>query len=86
MADKVLTDQMQSIITDLVRNFNAIAPNYTLNRASAIKSLNGDLRALLLVNTAKPDHLTPPLLVSLRILKERVLLANQLICLGKKVF
>jgi len=63
---------MQTIIAELSKTFQEQAPNLPLSRAGAIKQLNGDLRALLLVNAARPDHLTPTLHAALRLLKGRV--------------
>ena len=72
MSDQVLTDQMQTIISDLVKGFTSISHNYLLTLPGPILHLNGDLRALLLVNTARPEHLTPTLLAALKVLKKRV--------------
>jgi hypothetical protein len=72
VSDQVLNEQMQTIIADLSKTFQEQAPNLPLSRAVAVKQLNGDLRALLLVNTARPDHLTPTLHAALRLLKGRV--------------
>ncbi len=74
---------MQTIISELVKNFTSIAQTFNLSRPNTIKQLNGDLRALLLVNTAKPDHLTPTLLEALVILTNRVEKAEQLLKTGK---
>ena len=63
---------MQAIIGDLVKNFTSIAGTFILTRPGPIRHLNGDLRALQLVSTAKPSHLSQTLLVALKILKERV--------------
>ncbi len=67
---------MLVIISELARNFQGLAATFDLSRAGPIRLLNGDLRALLLVNTAKPEHLTPALQAALHVLKERVQIAN----------
>eukprot|EP00095_Tigriopus_kingsejongensis_P002851 maker-scaffold442_size170051-snap-gene-0.33 protein:Tk02851 transcript:maker-scaffold442_size170051-snap-gene-0.33-mRNA-1 annotation:"hypothetical protein TcasGA2_TC009817" len=72
VSDQVLTDQVQGIITDLVANFIGIADKFNLNKPNPIKHLNGDMKALLLVNSAKPDHLNGKLLTALKTLKGRV--------------
>ena len=70
---------MHRIIAELVRNFQSMAATFQLSKAASLRHLNGDLRALLLVSTAKPIHLSPPLLLALTILKERVSRALALI-------
>ena len=72
VASQVLTDQVLSIINQLVRNFIDIAGAFNLTRANHVRHLNGDLRALLLVSTTRTDHLTSELLKALRILRLRV--------------
>jgi len=72
VSDQVLNEQMQTIIADLSKTFQENAPNLSLGRSVAVRQLNGDLRALLLVNAAKPDHLTPSLDKALRLLRGRV--------------
>ena len=72
ICDQVLTDQVQNIITQLVHDFVERSTNFHLTRASQIRMLNGDLRALLLVNTAKPEHLSETLLRALLTLKVRI--------------
>ena len=68
----MLTDQVQGIIAQLVTNFIDIAATYPLNRSQHIRSINGDLRALLIVNSAKPEYLSEGLLAALRVLQGRV--------------
>lgn len=68
----MLTDQVQGIITELVSNFIGIADKFNLTQPSLIKHLNGEMKALLLVNSARPDHMNAKLLTALKILKSRV--------------
>ena len=72
VSNQVLTDQVLSIINQLVRNFIDIAGEFNLTRANPVRHLNGDLRALLLVSTTRTDHLTPDLLKALKTLQLRV--------------
>ena len=72
VANQVLTEQVLSIINQLVRNFIDIAGAFNLTRANPVRHLNGDLRALLLVSSTRTDHLTPELLKALKILRMRV--------------
>ena len=72
VSSQVLTDQVLSIINQLVRNFIDIAGAFNLTRANPVRHLNGDLRALLLVSTTRTDHLTLDLLKALNTLRLRV--------------
>ncbi|XP_059086581.1 ubiquitin carboxyl-terminal hydrolase puf-like [Tigriopus californicus] len=72
VSDQVLTDQVQGIITELVSNFIGIADKFNLTQPNLIKHLNGEMKALLLVNSARPDHMNAKLLTALKILKTRV--------------
>ena len=72
VSNQVLTDQVLSIINQLVRNFIDIAGAFNLTRANPVRHLNGDLRALLLVSTTRTDHLTTDLLKALNTLRLRV--------------
>merc|ERR1711976_556726 len=69
---QVLTDQVQNIISQLVKSFIEIAGSYALDRPSTVRHLNGDLRALLLVNATKVQNLTPNLMAALKTLRARV--------------
>ena len=71
VSSQVLTDQVLSIINQLVRNFIDIAGAFNLTRANPVRHLNGDLRALLLVSTTRTDHLTPDLFKALSTLHMR---------------
>lgn len=73
----MLTDQVQGIISELVTNFINNSEKLPLGRANNNKHLNGDMRALLLVNTTRPDHLSPALLKALQVLRERLVAAER---------
>lgn len=77
MCHQVLTDQIQATVSKLVNNLTKIAGSFLLTSPNTIKLLNGDLRALLLVNTPAPVHLTTQLLQALTILKNRVDIAYE---------
>ena len=72
VANQVLTDHVQHIISQLARNFIEVADSFNLTRVSPLRHLNGDLRSLILVNTAKTDHLTSELMDSLVTLRTKV--------------
>ena len=72
VASQVLTDHVQHIISQLVRNFVDVADSFNVTRVSPVRHLNGDLRALILVNNAKNDHLTNGLLDALVVLRTKV--------------
>ena len=72
VSDQVLTAQVQNIIDELVNNFMEVAGTFALTRLGPLKHLNGDLKALLLVSTARSDHMSQKLLAALQILRIRV--------------
>merc|ERR1712241_907758 len=49
VADQVLTDQVKSLIHGMCKNLIAVADTFDLTKHSPVKHLNGDLRALILV-------------------------------------
>ena len=55
-----------------MNNLAKVAPTFLLTNPAAVNHLNGDLRALFLVNTPGPVHLTPQLLQALHVLRGRV--------------
>ena len=55
-----------------MNNLAKVAPTFLLTNPAAVNHLNGDLRALFLVNTPGPVHLTPQLLHALHVLRGRV--------------
>merc|ERR1712106_862286 len=81
VSGQVLTDQVKSLIHSLCKNLESVAANYDLTRPSAVKHLNGDLRALLIVHTGVEEIKTPQLKEAVSLLKERT--ATQLEILGE---
>merc|ERR1719376_1383282 len=55
VSDQVLTDQVLHIVHQLVQNFIENAGAFSFQRATPIKHLNGDLRALVLVTPSCSD-------------------------------
>ena len=86
VARQVLTEQVQSTISKLVNNLAKVAPTFLLTNPAAVNHLNGDLRALFLVNTPGPVHLTPQLLQALHVLRGRVEAAYTSIKKGQSAF
>jgi len=78
---QVLTDQVKSLIHSLCKNLESVAPNYDLTRPSAVKHLNGDLKALLIVHSGVEEIKTQQLRDAVIVLKERT--AKQLEVLGE---
>jgi len=72
VADQVLTDQVKSLIHGMCKNLIAVADTFDLTKPSAVRHLNGDFRALLLVHSGVPDITTPELKVAVQTLKERL--------------
>ena len=72
VADQVLTDQVKSLIHGMCKNLIEIAGTYDLTRPNAVKHLNGDMRALLLVHSGVSDIATVDLKAAVLILKDRV--------------
>jgi len=81
VADQVLTEQVKSLIHRLCKNLTEVAPDYDLSRPSQVKHLNGDLRALLLVQSGVKEIHTAPLKEAVTVLKGRVV--KQLEALGQ---
>merc|ERR1719266_3124448 len=81
VADQVLTEQVKSLIHRLCKNLTEVAPDYDLSRPSQVKHLNGDLRALLLVQSGVKEIHTAPLKEAVTVLKGRV--EEQLDALGQ---
>jgi hypothetical protein len=72
VSDQVLTEQMQTTISQMVRTFIEVAQSFILLRITPLKILNGDLQALLLVSTIKRVHLTKELLSALQVVRARI--------------
>ncbi|QQP55436.1 Ubiquitin carboxylterminal hydrolase 34like [Caligus rogercresseyi] len=72
VSSQVLTDQVTSIISQLVSNFIDMAGSFVLDRLSPVRHLNGDLRALFLVSSSRPHFLSPELLRALKDLSQSV--------------
>jgi hypothetical protein len=72
VCDQVLTDQVQGIISHLVNNFIDSAGSFNLSSLTALKQLNGDLRALILVSSTRSELLSQNLSIALKTLKSRV--------------
>ena len=72
VADQVLTDQVKRLIHGMCKNLIEIAGTYDLTRPNAVKHLNGDMRALLLVHSGVSDIATVDLKAAVLILKDRV--------------
>merc|ERR1719273_1940243 len=72
VCDQVLTDQVQGIISHLISNFIDSAGSFNLSSLTALKQLNGDLRALILVSSTRGELLTQALMEALKTLKKRV--------------
>jgi len=81
VADQVLTDQVKSLIHSLCKNLEAVASNYDLTKPSLVKHLNGDLRALLLVQSGVKEINTTQLKEAVLTLKQRT--GEQLEILGE---
>lgn len=81
VADQVLTEQVKSLIHRLCKNLTEVAPDYDLSRPSQVKHLNGDLRALLLVQSGVKEIHTATLKEAVTVLKGRV--ETQLESLGQ---
>ena len=89
VSDQVLTDQMQNTINQMVRSFIDLAENFILVRLNALRALNGDLQALLLVSSTRRVHLTKELHRALLVVKARLEQASAIIneaISGKKLF
>ena len=72
VADQVLTEQVKSLIHRLCKNLTEVATSYDLSRPSQVKHLNGDLRALLLVQAGVQEVHTAELQQSVVVLRGRV--------------
>merc|ERR1719266_880181 len=72
VADQVLTDQVKSLIHGMCKNLIAVADTFDLTKPSAVRHLNGDLRALLLVQSGVKEIHTAPLKEAVTGLKGRV--------------
>merc|ERR1719233_2005588 len=81
VADQVLTDQVKSLIHSLCKNLESVAGNYDLSKPSLVKHLNGDLRALLLVQSGVKEINTATLREAVVTLKQRT--GEQLEILGE---
>lgn len=81
VADQVLTDQVKSLIHSLCKNLEVVASNYDLSKPSLVKHLNGDLRALLLVQSGVKEINTVQLKEAVLTLKQRT--GEQLEILGE---
>jgi len=81
VADQVLTDQVKSLIHSLCKNLESVSSNYDLSKPSLVKHLNGDLRALLLVQSGVKEINTPQLKEAVVTLKQRAV--EQLEILGE---
>ena len=66
-----------------MNNLAKVAPSFLLTNPAAVNHLNGDLRALFLVNTPGPVHLTPQLLHALHVLRGRVEIAYESVKKGR---
>jgi len=71
VADQVLTDQVKNLIQSLCKNLHTVSSSYDLTKHSPIKHLNGDLRALILVQAGVQEIDKAQLRDSVRTLKER---------------
>jgi len=56
VSEQVLNDQMKSHILQLCENLLATADRFNIGSPAALKHLNGDLRALLLVMNSIPGR------------------------------
>ncbi|XP_040568738.2 ubiquitin carboxyl-terminal hydrolase 34 [Lepeophtheirus salmonis] len=72
VSNQVLTEQVQSIISQLVSNFIDMAGTFVLDRVTPVRHLNGDLRALFLVSSSRSNFLSDELLQALKILRSSV--------------
>ena len=80
VADQVLTDQVKSLIHSLCKNLQSVAADYDLTKPGLVKHLNGDLRALVLVQGGVGELNTAQLGEAVAVLKQR--LVEQLARLG----
>ena len=71
VSDQVLTDQVKSLIQNLCRNLHSVASSYDLSKTNSIKHLNGDLRALILVQASVKEIDSDQLRESVMVLKKR---------------
>ena len=71
VSDQVLTDQVKSLIQSLCTNLHNVASSYDLNTHGSVRRLNGDLRALILVQSGVREIDKDQLRESVRTLKER---------------
>ena len=71
VSDQVLTDQVKSLIQSLCKNLHSVASSYDLSKHVAVKHLNGDLRALILVQSGVGEIDKKQLKESIHILKRR---------------
>merc|ERR1719384_2371940 len=81
VSDQVLTDQVKSLIQNLCKNLHTVSSSYDLSKPSLVKHLNGDLRALLLVQSGVKEIKTVQLKEAVLTLKQRT--AEQLEILGE---
>jgi len=71
VSDQVLTDQVKSLIQSLCTNLHNVASSYDLNTHGSVRRLNGDLRALILVQSGVREIDKDQLRQSVKTLKER---------------
>merc|ERR1719384_2044281 len=71
VADQVLTDQVKNLIQSLCKNLHTVSSSYDLTKHSPVRHLNGDLRALILVQAGVQEIDKAQLRDSVRTLKER---------------
>merc|ERR1719394_2364454 len=81
VADQVLTDQVKSLIQNLCKNLHTVSNSYDLSKNVSVKHLNGDLRALILVQSGVKEINKLQLRESVKTLKQRT--QGQLESLGQ---
>ena len=71
VSDQVLTDQVKSLIQNLCKNLHTVSNSYDLSKNVSVKHLNGDLRALILVQSGVKEINKIQLRESVKTLKQR---------------
>merc|ERR1719384_2331414 len=83
VSDQVLTDQVKSLIQNLCKNLHTVSNSYDLSKHVPVKHLNGDLRALILVQSGVKEINKAQLRDSVKTLKQRT--QSQLKILGEDI-
>jgi len=76
VSDQVLTDQVKNLIQSLCQHLHTVSNTFDLSKQMSVKQLNGDLRALVLVQAGVKEIDKEQLKESVRTLKQRT--QNQL--------